>query len=652
MFQRIHRRSFVVVALILASLVIPGQASRAQANLLVWAQVGGVPPTVSLSSVEMLDQKTAWAVGSTISSEGAAGFVYRLNLTDPHWMATLEAQFDSPLQAIDVVDASNIWAVGDDGLLAHRDSSGWKVMPSPVPNSSLITLEMVGNGQEGWAGGWQQAEGQPQQALLLHYQNGAWRQDTSLGGEGVVEDLEVASNTVWALVSGQVWRFSAGQWTSENTPEPCGGRPGCFAGLNDLEAVNANDLWATGNSRANCSFCWTSPLVVRRTGGMWNIVPMPELYEPGDTPHGGTMLQAADFVDRNHGLLVGGQSFGRDAQGFDQPVVLRYTNGSWSRDPIPMGSGDLQDVDQIDVRHALAVGLNGRILSYGYGLSDLSTPPKPAHGTFADQAFMDLWERSDLPIITRAPGLQPRTWLWGPQPNTAAYREPYAEAPGGMRMVQYFDKSRMELVYPNMARGDWKVTNGLLVVEMISGQIQVGDNLFEPRPATYEAVAGDRIEINPSAPTYASLINVAYPNICEFCRQVPQRIGQVVTSMYTGLEVREDPSLSRYNVTIGDYEEQLGHNIPKVFTDFFAQRGLIYENGRYVQGQLIDWVFVMGLPITEPYWIRVKVSGVEKDVLMQAFERRVLTYTPDNAPEWRVEMGNVGQHYLRWRHGQ
>ena len=40
------------------------------------------------------------------------------------------------------------------------------------------------------------------------------------------------------------------------------------------------------------------------------------------------------------------------------------------------------------------------------------------------------------------------------------------------------------------------------------------------------------------------------------------------------------------------------------------------------------------------------------DVLVQAFERRVLTYTPDNAPEWRVEMGNVGQHYYQWRYPQ
>jgi hypothetical protein len=40
----------------------------------------------------------------------------------------------------------------------------------------------------------------------------------------------------------------------------------------------------------------------------------------------------------------------------------------------------------------------------------------------------------------------------------------------------------------------------------------------------------------------------------------------------------------------------------------------------------------------------VKVGGTYKVVLVQIFERRVLTYTPDNSPGWQVEAGNVGQH--------
>ena len=39
------------------------------------------------------------------------------------------------------------------------------------------------------------------------------------------------------------------------------------------------------------------------------------------------------------------------------------------------------------------------------------------------------------------------------------------------------------------------------------------------------------------------------------------------------------------------------------------------------------------------------------DVLIQAFERRVLTYTPANPRAFQVEMGNVGRHYYDWRYG-
>jgi hypothetical protein len=55
------------------------------------------------------------------------------------------------------------------------------------------------------------------------------------------------------------------------------------------------------------------------------------------------------------------------------------------------------------------------------------------------------------------------------------------------------------------------------------------------------------------------------------------------------------------------------------------------------------------LPISEAYWTRARVGTIPRDVLVQAFERRVLTYSPDNPAGSRVEMGNVGQHYLAWR---
>jgi hypothetical protein len=61
--------------------------------------------------------------------------------------------------------------------------------------------------------------------------------------------------------------------------------------------------------------------------------------------------------------------------------------------------------------------------------------------------------------------------------------------------------------------------------------------------------------------------------------------------------------------------------------------------------------YAAGYPLTEPYWTHVLVGGVSRLVLVQVFERRVLTYTPDNPDGWKVEAGNVGVQYEQWRYG-
>ncbi|MCO5176624.1 MAG: hypothetical protein M9890_06590 [Thermomicrobiales bacterium] len=60
-------------------------------------------------------------------------------------------------------------------------------------------------------------------------------------------------------------------------------------------------------------------------------------------------------------------------------------------------------------------------------------------------------------------------------------------------------------------------------------------------------------------------------------------------------------------------------------------------------------LYVLGHPLSEPYWVQTEVAGVEQYVLLQAFERRVLSYTPGNPDGWQTESGNAGQHYRIWR---
>ena len=72
-----------------------------------------------------------------------------------------------------------------------------------------------------------------------------------------------------------------------------------------------------------------------------------------------------------------------------------------------------------------------------------------------------------------------------------------SQSPGGSRLVQYFDKSRMEINQPDAPRGPFYVTNGRLADELITGQLQAGDAQYEQRPAAQIAVAGDPENVFP-----------------------------------------------------------------------------------------------------------------------------------------------------------
>lgn len=255
---------------------------------------------------------------------------------------------------------------------------------------------------------------------------------------------------------------------------------------------------------------------------------------------------------------------------------------------------------------------------------------------FVDPALRNVWSRTDQVIAERKAD---RSWTWGPT-GLVARAEVYTQAIGGVRQVQYFDKARMEITDWQRDRNNpWFVTNGLLVKELIEGQMQLGDNEFVPRAAANVNVAGDGDD--PNGPTYASFKN--------HLARAGNRSGQTANATLARNGSTGTTS-ERPAARLVQYVDETGHNIPDVFWNFLNARGPVGDGSR--SDVIVDWVFAMGYPVSEPYWTTVRVGGVEKDVLVQAFQRRVLTYTPSNPPGWQVEMGNVGRHYYQWRYGE
>lgn len=266
--------------------------------------------------------------------------------------------------------------------------------------------------------------------------------------------------------------------------------------------------------------------------------------------------------------------------------------------------------------------------------------PAFAAPAIGNAAFQRVWQRQDLPVVEQVSG---RSWTWGPAPISELLREPLAEAPEGQRAVQYFDKSRMEINDPTAdPNAAWYVTNGLLPIELMTGRLQTGYNQFEFRPQARISAVGDPDQF----PTYADLLRFYQsPGAVN-----PGDLGKPATGL-----INPDGSIGGFNDYAGDPATILvrgenNHGVAKAFVDFMGQRGVVYEEGRFVRGQVYDPLFVFGLPVTGAYWVKVRVAGVERPVLFQVFERRVLTYNPANEPAFRVEMGNVGQHYYQWRY--
>ena len=259
----------------------------------------------------------------------------------------------------------------------------------------------------------------------------------------------------------------------------------------------------------------------------------------------------------------------------------------------------------------------------------------------AADAFERTWARTDKPV---SDGAVRHTWMWGPEPFTVGLWETYDESPGGQRLVQYYDKGRMEITDPDAVDdGLWYVTTGLLVVELMTGQMQVGETRFEPRVPAEIPVAGDPDDM--TGPTYATFADLRY--------LPPYSDGQAITlRVARDGTVTDDPSLAGRGVTAG-YRVQLDgldHQVASPFWAFMNSTGTVYEDGEFVEDLLFENPFyATGYPIAEAYWANVKVAGQQQDVLVQCFERRCLTYTPANDPGWQVEAGNIGQHYYEWR---
>ena len=165
----------------------------------------------------------------------------------------------------------------------------------------------------------------------------------------------------------------------------------------------------------------------------------------------------------------------------------------------------------------------------------------------------------------------------------------------------------------------WRVTNGLLVVELIIGRLQLGDDdfaMFQPARVNVADYPDDA-----SGPTYATFGPLRDAPPLAGDAPITQRLSRDGT-------VSNDAALATRGVTAANRVQQDGidHQVASVFWEFMNSTGIIERNEQYVQDRLFENPFyAIRLLVTDAYWATVRVGGTPRDVLLQCFERRCLS---------------------------
>src|SRR4051812_8775798 len=191
------------------------------------------------------------------------------------------------------------------------------------------------------------------------------------------------------------------------------------------------------------------------------------------------------------------------------------------------------------------------VAAMAVALVTLSTGTQAA-SSFANPAFQAQWQAGEALTAN----------FWGPLSTAKdGQQEPYQEASGGTRTVQYFDKGRMELT-------NGAVTNGLLATELVRGRVQVGDTMFQAKDAPAIPIAGD--PDNPG-PTYAQLAAKGKG----LFDAAPQQTGNYAQA---AISPAGDISVSAAGksdaATFTAFDSPTKHNVPKAFADYRSKAGL------------------------------------------------------------------------------
>ena len=256
--------------------ISPGHVA-AQSRLPAWGTVpspnGGFGPN-ELFDIDVLSATDIWAVGSS------GDFLYPTPQVQ-HWNGTswnlvpVPGTVDGDLLGVSGVAANDVWfvggaATGGQTLIFHWDGTSISRVTNPNPGSYNRLYDVVAlAANDVWAVG-EYASGGISKTLIEHWDGTAWSVVPSPTDRNNYTTLlgvaAVAPNDIWAVGEAGSETFSA-HWNGtvwQRVPSP----RTRFSSFTDVSATPSGEVWAVGDSPSGT-------LTARWTGQAWEVVPSP-----------------------------------------------------------------------------------------------------------------------------------------------------------------------------------------------------------------------------------------------------------------------------------------------------------------------------------------------------------------------------------------
>lgn len=286
---------------------------------------------LEISSVSVVSEDEAWAVGSVVSGGNRieANVILRWNGGD-NWVpyrtrraeGSSEWEFEpaEPLYAIEMVSPDEGWAGGRGKSILHWDGENWTRTRWPgVGSLRQITLSSP---RDGWAVG--------QGGKMLHWNGENWTQARSPVGERLYSVDALSNDRAIAIGDHTILHWNGQKWRrAENTPVFC------EPDLESVDTVSSDDAWAVGYEGN----------ILHWNGKKWSkIKNLPD-----------ERLRSVDMVSSEEGWAVG----------YDG-IILHYDGDEWSEAENPTEKS-LKSIQMLSPDGGWAVGDGGIILHYNGG---------------------------------------------------------------------------------------------------------------------------------------------------------------------------------------------------------------------------------------------------------------------------------------------